>query len=324
MTAIGGETGEDAGGGTSTGDEPTTLTTSPTTSPSTSAATSVSATGPDETLGTSTGSSGASEPSTTRMTFTTDDSSDQTGTGAAFITPPDGGGVCFVSGGGNGDYLASCECDVWAQDCGRGYRCSPWANDGGDVWNATRCSQIDPSPGDVGDPCTVEGAVASGQDSCGGDSMCFNVDPETLEGTCVAFCSGDQQNPMCSPDSICVNSNEGALPLCHRVCDPLLQDCPDGEACYGVGEPENSDPLVCMREGVGVRALSGARSAMCPLGSTGVPPSFIAACADDEPCCAQWCSLSEPNSCDEGLECVPWYDENVIPGPFPQGVCVEA
>lgn len=260
------------------------------------------------------------------MTFSTGDTAAETGTSAAFLVPPDGGGICFASGGDNGDYLASCECDIWDQDCPRGDKCTAWANDGGDYWNATRCSEIDPSPDQVGEPCTVEVSAVAGHDSCAGDSMCFNVDPETLEGTCVAFCTGDEPNPICPPDSACVNTNEGALPLCHRLCDPLLQDCPSGQACYGVGVPENSDPLVCMREGVGVLTQNGARPAMCPLGSTGVPTSFIAACEDGEPCCAQWCSLSEPDDhpCDEGLECVPWHDDNSLPESLPQGVCVEA
>lgn len=78
---------------------------------------------------------------------------DGAGTGGLFLSEPDGGGTGF-------------ECDVFAQDCPPGEKCVPWANDGGGVWNATRCSPVDDDPAAPGEPCTVEGGPTSGIDDC--------------------------------------------------------------------------------------------------------------------------------------------------------------
>src|SRR5690349_13167900 len=48
------------------------------------------------------------------------------------------------------------ECDIWEEDCPEGYKCMPWANDGGNAWNATRCSPIAPDAHAPGESCTVE------------------------------------------------------------------------------------------------------------------------------------------------------------------------
>ena len=73
-------------------------------------------------------------------------------------------------------------CSTFAQDCPPGFKCMPWASDGGNSWNATRCVPIAPDPNAPGEPCTVEGSGVSGLDDCDGTSMCWDVDPDTLEG----------------------------------------------------------------------------------------------------------------------------------------------
>jgi hypothetical protein len=146
----------------------------------------------------------------------------ETGISSGFITDPDGGGV-------------SIECSIWDQDCDEGEKCAPWANDGGSAWNATKCVPVDANPSQVGDSCTVEGSGVSGVDTCDVSSMCWDVDPETNEGTCIAFCSGSENAPVCDdPTTSCSIANEGVLTLCLPSCDPLSQDCPDGQACYPI------------------------------------------------------------------------------------------
>lgn len=106
-------------------------------------------------------------------------------------------------------------CDAWAQDCPQGEKCMPWADDGGDVWNATRCTPLEPSPAQNGDECTVVGGVASGVDDCDISSMCWNVDANTGLGVCVAFCGGTQDAPTCEdPATVCMIDGSGALNLC--------------------------------------------------------------------------------------------------------------
>ena len=64
----------------------------------------------------------------------------------------------------------------------------PWANDGGDEWNATRCSPIADVPTQVGELCMVEGSGTSGIDDCDQGLVCWQVDPDTNVGVCHALC----------------------------------------------------------------------------------------------------------------------------------------
>ena len=141
-------------------------------------------------------------------------------TGMMFIQEPDAGG-CLS------------DCDPFDQDCPKGEKCMSWAYDGGGSWNCTRCSPIDDNPGQPGDECTVEGSATSGIDSCDLGAMCWNVDPQTNMGTCVAMCTGDEYASICEdPDTQCAIDDGSYLVLCLPRCDPILQDCPEGEACY--------------------------------------------------------------------------------------------
>lgn len=90
------------------------------------------------------------------------------------------------------------ECDLVAQDCPVGERCVPWANDGGMAWNATRCSDVAPMPGAPGEPCQAEGNPYSGLDDCALGAVCWDADPGTGQGVCVAIC--DQ---TLTPDRAC-------------------------------------------------------------------------------------------------------------------------
>ena len=87
-------------------------------------------------------------------------------------------------------------------------------------------------PDAAGQPCAVEGSGVSGIDSCELGSMCFFVDPETNEGTCVALCVGTPELPSCgSPTEVCTTSNDGVLNLCLLSCDPKAPNCPAGQEC---------------------------------------------------------------------------------------------
>jgi len=126
----------------------------------------------------------------------------------------------------------SFECNQWTQNCPAGAKCMPYANDGASSWNATRCSPIAARPVGLGEPCSMLGNRASGLDDCDLGLMCWDVDHETLTGHCIAMCAGDSSNPICaSPGGHCVQSGSGVLNLCHRRCNPLAQDCPEGKNC---------------------------------------------------------------------------------------------
>jgi hypothetical protein len=230
--------------------------------------------------------------------------------------PDDTGGFIFD---GFDESRTVIECDMFLQDCPPGEKCMPWANDGGEVWNATRCSPVADDPAGVGEPCMVEGSGTSGIDSCDYGAMCWDVDPETNEGTCVPFCMGEETNPTCPEGSVCAISNEGVLILCLPTCDPLLQSCPDGQACVPW-----SDTFICVPH-----ESEGA-------GGPGDPCEFVDAC---EPglvcmtelvpdcmaagCCTALCDLTDPMPpCLPEHVCMPWFEPGTAPpGLENVGVC---
>ncbi len=216
----------------------------------------------------------------------------------------------------------SFECDLYLQDCPEGEKCMPWANDGSGVWNHTRCSPIDPMPSEVGASCTVEGSGFSGIDSCGLGAMCWDVDPNTNVGECVAMCGGNEINPICAdPDTSCAMHNDGAIVLCLPLCDPLLIDCGDPD---DVCVPSPGDIWTCVpgvSRGIPVGQACGYGNS-CEAGSVCARPEVFAACEEGAPgCCAPMCDLAEP-MCPEGTNCEPWFPRGEAPPFFDDtGIC---
>jgi hypothetical protein len=212
------------------------------------------------------------------------------------------------------------QCDVWSQDCPRGEKCMPWANDGGNAWNAARCSPIEEDPDQLGDPCTVEGSGVSGIDSCDISAMCWNVDPGTNTGTCVPFCTGSEADPSCAAScDICRITNEGVLILCLPLCDPADAACPDGQVCMALDDSFSCAPV---GDTVALGEVCDDATA-CADGLRCLDASVLPSCAGDS-CCAPWCSLDEPDPCPvamPGTACVP-LDFGAVPGCVePVGYC---
>ncbi len=244
-------------------------------------------------------------PMTTPMSESSGTSAGDSGSeGMPFIVEPDGGGVSF-------------ECDLFAQDCPEGEKCMPWGNDGG-TWNATRCSPISDNPGQPGDECTVEGSGTSGIDSCDIGVMCWDVDPETNMGSCVQMCTGDEANPICEdPGTTCSIANDGAIVLCLPVCDPILQDCPEGQACYPVAED-----WVCGPDASGEMGTYGDPCEfinVCDPGLMCLDASATPNCMGGSGCCTEVCDITDPEGdaqctgAPDGQTCQPWYEEGAAP-----------
>lgn len=235
-------------------------------------------------------------------------------------------GCSFLGGCGETDDTPDVfGCDLWGQDCPEGEKCTPWANDGGPSWNASRCSPVDANPGQPGDACMVEGSGVSGVDSCGVGSMCWNVDEENV-GACVSLCQGSPDATLCdNPADVCIVANDGALPLCLPQCDPLL-GCADGEGCY-----PGADGFVCVPDASGPD-LGGYGDA-CEYANACDPGLFCGASTivpgcDGTGCCTDYCDLSdaEPSAGCGGVaggqECVSAFDEGQAqPGLEDVGVC---
>jgi hypothetical protein len=257
---------------------------------------------------TSAGSASATTTGTTATSTTTSADTGDTGPAddtAGFVMPPDSGGAS--------------ECDPLAQDCREGQKCTAWANDGGSVWNANKCVE-ETGTGVAGDPCLVEGSGVSGLDDCAKGYICLFADDMNM-GVCIAFCSGADETCE-NPDDSCVVANNGVLPLCLDACDPLIQDCPAGQACYD----SPAGVFVCFADASGAAGLDGDP---CPPsdGENTCDPGLWCGpgsngCVDVN-CCTPYCDLAAPD-CAAPDECVSYYGDpgNAPPGFEGVGVCV--
>jgi hypothetical protein len=278
-----------------------------TTGATTTAATSSSTTAVDPSTGTSTGSS-----------------SDDT-LGLTFLVSSDGGSGCLTARGARSTLCS--QCDIWAQDCPPDTKCSPHdANDDGEV-DAVKCVPIVAEPDHPGEPCTVEGDPLSGIDSCDLDSICLDVDPDTLTGTCVRGCDGVPEQPSCPVDTTCRVTNDGALAVCLPACDPLLQDCAADHAC---GPNPGADDFLCAADASGDEGQAFdpcASQGACDPGLVCVAPAAAVEC---DPaaigCCVPFCDLSlPPGQPGAGQTCVSWYDPEPPPPEFADvGRCTAA
>jgi hypothetical protein len=120
------------------------------------------------------------------------------------------------------------DCDNFAQDCPEGEKCVPYGSTGGN-WDAHKCVPVtgDQAPGE---PCTY-GGVVEATDDCDATSHCWDVmdiDGQPI-GVCMQFCTGFPDAPECPPGSFCIDY---LINLCLPTCDPILQDCSEGLACF--------------------------------------------------------------------------------------------
>lgn len=236
--------------------------------------------------------------------------------------PPDGdtddsGGSVFVEVPDGG---VPPECDAWSQDCPDGFKCTPWANDGGNSWNATTCTEIAENPGQPGDPCTVADGPASGVDDCDLGSMCWAVDPDTGTGYCASLCQGDPQQSTCpDPESTCGVYGDGILILCYRICNPLAPDCvSDRETCT---QSPWTQRFHCVPESSGGAGLYGdpcTYVASCDRGLWCAPSIHVPGCTDVG-CCTNFCDVplgdDQCGGSPDGQRCIAWYEPGEAPDP---------
>lgn len=198
------------------------------------------------------------------------------------------------------------ECDIVAQDCLEGEKCTPYASDGGPFWDGTMCVPVQPDAVPPGEPCHTLDGPTSGHDNCDGESMCFHVDPDTLEGVCVEFCYGEQYPFECSdPLAQCHWANDGVLAVCLTDCDPMEQDCGEGQGCYPKGDTFGCDYDDSNGQGVGKPCTLHKE---CPVGMFCAPGMYAPAC-QAEACCAEFCDPNGDSSecwgSNEGVTCMP-------------------
>ncbi|MEM9453904.1 MAG: hypothetical protein AAGF11_06975 [Myxococcota bacterium] len=262
---------------------------------------------------------------TTATTTTTTDTSGTTDTGdSGSSESTTGPSVCDMYMGDPGN--PNLECDLYLQDCPVGEKCMPWGNDGG-TWNATRCSPVEPMPGQVGDPCLVQGSAATGLDDCDLGTMCWDVDPKTNMGECIELCNGCPDEQYCDgPSATCFVANNGILPLCIGTCDPLIQDCSEGQACYPVG-----NAFICGPDASGRMGVYGDPCEfinVCDPGLSCQPVATVPGCIGALGCCTEYCDLTDPagdaqcTGAPAGQTCQPWVPMGMpVAGYEDVGIC---
>lgn len=240
--------------------------------------------GTSGTGGTSSGGVGMSEtgggPSGGTTTSTT-------GAPTSGVTTAVDSSECMLDVAGNDE-----DCDAFAQDCPPCEKCSAFANDGGQSWNDAKCVPVVENPKQPGEPCIVEGNGVSGIDDCDFGAYCWNVDPETNIGECVAMCTGGPEAPVCDRGFICLVSQVGVLNLCLGLCDPLAEDCEAGDVC--LSSPQGNG-FICVLDASGEE---GQQHDPCMFANSCDPGlvCLVHTAADEcEPdaqgCCQPYCDL---------------------------------
>lgn len=140
--------------------------------------------------------------------------------------------------------------------------------------------------------------IENGEDDCDAQSLCFN-------GECVAFCAGDQFDPICADGLSCLITNGGVINLCFPACDPLMSDCDDGEACiYNM----SGDDFTCVQsQGAGAEDEMCEFINSCAPGLACVSDTLLPDCPGFN-CCTPFCDLDQPN-CGGNKECVPFFEQ---------------
>jgi hypothetical protein len=210
------------------------------------------------------------------------------------------------------------DCDPFAQDCPEGEKCVPQASSG-DVWDTNTCVSImgDQAPGE---PCTYDGPFAA-TDDCDASSWCWEVD-ENGNGICHPFCQGTADEPECPPASACFITNSGVINICITTCDPVLQDCSDGEGCYWTGVDFN-----CIFT-TGGGAPDGEPCGYindCTPGSMCIDAEALPTCGGSS-CCTNFCDLELGDgqcAAVPGTVCASFFEQGEAPPEYAHvGVCI--
>jgi hypothetical protein len=215
------------------------------------------------------------------------------------------------------DVMVASECDPFMQDCPEGEKCVPYGSTGGN-WDANKCVPVTGS-GQPGDTCTW-GGIVEATDDCGADSVCWDVmDVDgVLTGVCTAFCTGSADAPVCDPGSSCIIANDGSVTLCLTTCDPLLQDCGAGLACFWANTDFN---CIFTTQDIPTGEPCGFIND-CAAGNLCADAAALPSCAGSA-CCASYCDLSAPTCAVMGTECTSFFEEGMAPPGYEDvGICI--
>jgi hypothetical protein len=211
-------------------------------------------------------------------------------------------------------------CDPFEQDCPEGEKCSPYASDGGNEWNANKCVPVlgDQQPGEL---CSWDGIIEA-TDDCDATSFCWDVmeiDGELL-GTCAAFCTGTADAPECPGGGSCIITDSFSFALCIITCNPLLQDCAPGLGCFWA-----NSAFACLFTAGDIPAGEPCGFINdCAPGNYCVEAATLPDCAATS-CCTSFCDLDLGDAqCSEpGTACVAFFNDGEAPPGYEDlGLCL--
>ena len=158
-------------------------------------------------------------------------------------------------------------------------------------------SATDPSGESSGMITSSTGTTTEGESSEG----------ESTKGT--ADSTGDASSGGSSGGSTDTGGETGVL----DGCDPVAQNCPDGQACY---------PFMAEFDCYGISEAGAQGDAcafvdVCDAGLFCASAEIVEGCMDDVGCCTAFCDLSNPvDACQDispMMFCFPWYAEGDAP-----------
>lgn len=256
-------------------------------------------------------------PTTLSTTTTSSTSSTSEGSSTGSMTSETTGDCAFI---GCHD-LPPPSCSAFEQDCPEGYKCTIWASDGGSGWDDTRCVMVDPNPKPPGEVCVALDGL-TGIDNCELGAYCWDVDPQTHEGTCISFCAGTSQDPICEAGYACISLQRGGADagICFPGCHPLEYDCAADELCIPAW-----GGWQCAPDSSGDAGAYGDLCEFinaCDPGLVCFGAEYLPGC-EGSGCCTPLCQLGAPNTCPgENQVCIPWYDDGEAPEGYEDvGVC---
>ncbi len=220
------------------------------------------------------------------------------------------------------------ECDLMAQDCGRGFKCVPVATNGSG-WDGTACVPVVDNPQGPGEACQLENS-ATGIDDCGWAQYCNNVDEQGI-GECLGLCIAEDPNDPwdnleCEdPEAVPTIGCQSCFCVCINPCDPIAQDCSPGQGCYPLDStwicaPDASDGA---GQGSPCEFING-----CTAGTFCLAADIVPGCDPNmgAGCCSSVCDLNGVDPCPAqapGSVCTPWYEAGQAPpGEENIGVCI--
>lgn len=241
------------------------------------------------------GDASATDTSTTGSTSTTTATTTSPETGGQFVGATGSTGASSTgteSGEASIAFIVEpddpSECDLFAQDCPPGQKCSFLMENLHRGYPLQRCVPVAPDPRLPDELCHFN-LPGMGLDDCAVGSYCLPWPSDQAGASvCVALCAAETY--ACPDEDACIIMDFGLF-WCESPCDPLLQDCTEGLAC-SLRQCQPVSPGYFDRP-PGMPCEDGAQ---CVPKSTCVPAKYVPNCVEDY-CCTEICDLQVPASC---------------------------